>query len=113
MKKKIFVGLSALALVLSMPFIPASVSAENTASDVKINETNFPDETFRGFVKKFDKNSNGILSDTEVAVVTNINLSGQGISSLKGIEYFTALTSLNCEGNPLTSLDVSKNTAIT
>ena len=51
MKKKIFVGLSALALVLSMPFIPASVSAENTASDVKINETNFPDETFRGFVK--------------------------------------------------------------
>ena len=37
MKKKIFAGLSALALVLSMPFIPASVSAENTASDVKIN----------------------------------------------------------------------------
>ena len=75
MKKKIFAGLSALALVLSMPFIPASVSAENTASEVKINETNFPDEKFRGFVKKLDQNSNGILSDTEIAAVTNINVS--------------------------------------
>ena len=109
MKKKIFAGLSALALVLSMPFIPASVLAENTASDVKINETNFPDETFRGFVKKFDKNSNGILSDTEVAVVTNINLSGQGISSLKGIEYFTSLIELSCSENQLVSLDLSQN----
>ena len=31
------------------------------------------------------------------------------ITSLKGIEYFTALKVLNCSKNQLTTLDVSKN----
>jgi Leucine-rich repeat (LRR) protein len=35
------------------------------------------------------------------------------ISNLKGIEAFTALTYLNCSYNQLTSLDVSKNAALT
>ena len=112
MKKKIFAGLSALALVLSMPFIPAAVSAENTASEVKINETNFPDEKFRDYVKKFDQDSNGILSDTEIAAVTSINVSGKGVSNLNGIGYFTSLTVLNCYKNQLTSLDVENNTML-
>ena len=112
MKKKIFAGLSALALVLSMPFIPAAVSAENTASEVKINETNFPDEKFRDYVKKFDQDSNGILSDTEIAAVTSINVSGEGVSNLNGIGYFTSLTVLNCYKNQLTSLDVENNTML-
>ena len=112
MKKKIFAGLSALALALSMPFIPASVSAENTASEVKINETNFPDEKFRDYVKKFDQDSNGILSDTEIAAVTSINVSGEGVSNLNGIGYFTSLTVLNCYKNQLTSLDVENNTML-
>ena len=34
------------------------------------------------------------------------------IRSLKGIEYFTALTELWCFDNQFTSLDVSKNTAL-
>ena len=34
------------------------------------------------------------------------------ITSLKGIEYFTALTSLNYRYNQLTTLDLSKNTAL-
>jgi hypothetical protein len=33
------------------------------------------------------------------------------IQSLEGIQFFTALTELNCENNQLTSLDVSQNTA--
>ena len=37
---------------------------------------------------------------------------GREIESLKGIEYFTALTKLNCRSNKLTSLDVSKNIAL-
>ena len=39
---------------------------------------------------------------------TNLN-----ISNLKGIEAFSALTYLSCCSNQLTSLDVSKNTALT
>ena len=37
---------------------------------------------------------------------------GKGLTSLKGIEYFTALEYLACSRNQLTALDVSKNTAL-
>ncbi len=37
----------------------------------------------------------------------------KGLTSLKGIEYFESLTSLVCDYNQLTSLDVSKNTKLT
>ena len=35
------------------------------------------------------------------------------LTSLRGIEYFTALTSLDCSSNQLEELDVTKNTALT
>ena len=35
------------------------------------------------------------------------------ITSLKGIEHFTAMTYLDCNSNKLTALDVTKNTALT
>ncbi|MBQ3731077.1 MAG: leucine-rich repeat domain-containing protein, partial [Muribaculaceae bacterium] len=38
------------------------------------------------------------------------NLSGKNISNLKGIEYFTNLSSLNISNNNLTSVDLSHNT---
>lgn len=37
---------------------------------------------------------------------------GKGLTSLKGIEYFTALETLNCSYNQLAELDVSGNTAL-
>ena len=37
---------------------------------------------------------------------------GKGLTSLKGIEYFTALERLECDINQLTALDVSQNTAL-
>ena len=42
-----------------------------------------------------------------------IECSSQNISDLTGIEAFTALTELSCQGNQLTSLDVTQNTALT
>jgi len=39
-------------------------------------------------------------------------LYGSGIKSLKGIEYFTGLTFLNCSGNQLTQLDITNNTKL-
>ena len=83
-------------------------------ADVDINAVNFPDEIFRNYVStNFDKNSDTTLSDTEIASVTDIDVSYKAISSLNGIEYFTALTSLSCHHNQLTTLDLSKNTALT
>lgn len=42
-----------------------------------------------------------------------IDASWQGITDLKGIEHFTALTTLYSSFNELTSLDLSANTALT
>jgi Leucine-rich repeat (LRR) protein len=80
---------------------------------IRINSTNFPDANFRNYLLNTGYGSDGILTDAEIAGVTSINVSSKSIQSLKGIEYFTALTSLYCGGNQLTSLDVSKNTALT
>ena len=59
-----------------------------------------------------DKNADGYLSDEEIAAVTKLYVSEKNIASLKGIEFFTALTLLYCYNNQLTSLDVSKNTVL-
>lgn len=48
-----------------------------------------------------EANSNVINS------ITQLDLSGAGLTSLEGIEYFTALESLRCEENSLDRLDVS------
>ena len=89
------------------------IFAPRAWADVAIDETNFPDETFRAYVSSnCDTDNNGNLSEEEIAAVTNIDVSGQGISSLKGIEYFTALWELYCNNNQLTALDVSSSTAL-
>ena len=88
------------------------IFAPRAWADVAINETNFPDATFRSYVKdNCDTDYNGNLSDEEIAAKTDITVGG-GSSNLKGIEYFTALTMLNCENNQLTELDVSNNSAL-
>ena len=68
----------------------------------------------------FDTDSDGYLSDEEIAAVTRIDVYGRGtsadggITSLVGLERFTELTYLNCVYNAgLTEIDVSQNTALT
>ena len=101
-----------LSLVMCLSLLPATALAEGTS--VAINEANFPDATFRTYISaNFDKDSNGTLSAEEIAAVTAIKCNEKGIESLKGIEYFTALWELRCSYNKLTSLDVSRNTALT
>ena len=83
------------------------------AVGVRIDGTNFPDKNFRAIVWEHDKDGDGALSTAEIAAVDKIDCFEGGISSLKGIEYFTALTELRCDKNQLTSLDVSSNTGLT
>ncbi len=84
--------------------------------DVQINETNFPDEAFRTYVdENFDTTDDNILTADEIAAVTWIDLYTERITTvtnLTGVEYFTALESLDCSYNQLTSLDVSNCTAL-
>ncbi len=49
----------------------------------------------------------------EVKGITELDVTSGKLTSLRGIEYFESLTSLNCGDNQLTALDVSNNTALT
>lgn len=79
----------------------------------EINATNFPDANFRNYLLVQDYGKDGVLTEDEISQITSIDVYNKDISSLKGIEYFTALTNLKCYENLLTTLDVSKNTALT
>jgi Leucine-rich repeat (LRR) protein len=57
-------------------------------------------------------NGNQIALCTINSIIT-LNVVGGNIASMQGIECFTALTTLQCDNNQLTSLDVSQNTALT
>ena len=86
---------------------------EDSNPGIEINATNFPDENFRNWLLSQSYGSDGVLTDEEIASVTSIWVNNMGIESLTGIEFFTALTRLQCFGNHLTALDVSKNTLLT
>lgn len=77
---------------------------------------NIPDANFkRALVENTSINTN---RDTQIsyaearAYTGRIDVSNKNISSLEGIEAFINITELNCFWNQLTSLDVSKNTAL-
>ena len=92
---------------LLMALLPAMAWA-----DVEINETNFPDEKFRSYLLSQAYGKDGVLTDKEIAGIQRIDVYRKGIRSLKGIEFFTALTDLYCFGNKLTALDLSQNTEL-
>lgn len=114
-------GLSAfLAMAMCFGLLPATAWAAEEG--VAIDASNFPNKTFRNYIQKvFDKDNNDFFSADEIAAVTELtfqypddpNTGVAGITSLKGIEYFTALTSLDCSYQDLTELDLSRNTGLT
>ena len=79
---------------------------------IAINSINFPDVNFRSYLLSQSYGSDGVLTQDEINGVTSLKVGSKKISSLKGIEHFTALTYLSCYSNRLTTLDVSKNTAL-
>lgn len=70
---------------------------------------NIEDEAYKTYLLTFDKNGDGKLDKTEVEAITEINIKGLGIKSLKGVEYvnFTNVRKLDCSDNELTELPVA------
>jgi len=82
-------------------------------ASVSISSSHFPDETFRDYItEEFDLDFSGSLSNDEIEAATDINIQESDITSLEGIEYFTSLVVLDCSLNDLDELDVSKNTLL-
>ncbi len=95
---------------------------------VLLNETNFPNATFRGFIEeKCDVNGDKLLTPAELGKVEDINFSKpkededqtyadekyRQIDDFTGIEYLTNLQWFSIDGNEaVESIDLSKNTKI-
>lgn len=75
---------------------------------IKVNETTFPDANFRRWLHDMSFGRDYRLTEEEIAGVESITIGNYGIKDLKGIEYFTALKSLDCSHNKLTELDLSE-----
>jgi len=76
---------------------------------------NIPDASFKAALVGnyyINTNGDGEIQTSEAANTGSINVNSKNIVVLTGIEAFTALTYLRCEGNQLTSLDVSANTVL-
>lgn len=75
----------------------------------------FSDVNFLAEVRAaLGKNKNEPIYDTDnFASVTELSIYNKSITNLAGIQYFTALTHLDCYNNQLTALDLSNNTALT
>lgn len=101
------------------------------SSIVSLNETNFPNATFRGFIEeKCDVNGDKLLTPAELGKVEDINFSKPNetdtgadqtyadekyrqIDDFTGIEYLTNLQWFSIDGNEaVESIDLSKNTKI-
>lgn len=80
---------------------------------VLVDALSFPDPVFRNKVVALLGVMPGqaVSADTLNAVKT-LDVSNSGIQSLKGIELFAKLTTLNCDDNQLTALDISQNTQL-
>ena len=100
--------------IAALPAPTSGTSQPDETGDIALTDANFPDAKFLEYVKQFDTDGNGTLSQTEREKVTVIFLDNAGnISDLTGIKYFPNLKELNCALNLLTSLDVSNNPALT
>ena len=98
-----------LTLAMVFTFLPFSAFAADDPRGIRIDGDHFPNYEFRQYLKaNIDKDGDGYLNDTELNI-RKLDVSGQYIANLKGIEFFLNLEELYCSNNKLTSLDVSKN----
>ena len=80
---------------------------------IAVNIHYFPDEGFRKCVaQSIDPDRNGILTDAEIKAINKIAVTGKSIDDITGIEYFTELTTLQCDDNRIKELDLSHNTKL-
>lgn len=96
--------------VVSSPKNNLRASLQN--GDITVDERTFPDAKFRQFVKDTYCGGGTTLTQATIDQTKNMNCNSERIASLRGIEYFTALTSLNCSQNRLVELNVSSNDAL-
>lgn len=88
----------------------------NQPTTIALNETNFPNQTFREYIaENCDKNNDGTLSSIELGKIRSINFDGENIDEkyrkiddFTGIGYLYNLEELNiCGNSAVKTIDVS------
>ena len=106
MKKILVLLVAACAMLVSCQKEPPLKKSDDVCRKME-------DAAFKKFCyDNFDSNHDGTISTKEAAEVKTIICKGFNITSIKGIEFFTEITQLDCSHNNLTSLDLSKNTRL-
>ena len=80
---------------------------------IDIDKANFRDENFRAWLKAQPYGADEYITNGELAEITEMDVSGQGIEDLSGIQYFTELKTLKCNDNKISYLWLNNNPAIT
>jgi hypothetical protein len=93
----------------TIKFSAVTVTKEiSVTQSFMIQEVEFEDNLFDAYAKEnLDSNGDGLFSLDEAAKIKSLNVSNLGLKSLKGIESFAALETLNCSDNELTEIDLS------
>lgn len=78
-------------------------------TSLPINKNNFPDDSFRNYIKTYKAGGRDVLTVEEQRKVETIEVEGKNISSLRGIEAFPNLTELDCGNNSIQKLDLRQN----
>ncbi len=98
--------------------VPVDDAEETARGNIGFNSTNFPDPVFRQLlIDTFGKN---YMTQEQADKVESIDVTGMGIGTMRGVEFFKNLDSLLCGSaydeygnkiaeNHIAELDVSKN----
>ncbi|HET8810758.1 MAG TPA: T9SS type A sorting domain-containing protein [Flavobacteriaceae bacterium] len=90
------------------------VNSNFMESYTECNIVNIPDVNFKNalIAQNIDNNNDGEIQYDEVDHITHLYIGNLQISDLTGIEAFDSLVLLECDGNNLSSINLSKNTAL-
>lgn len=94
-------------------FSRISDEVENNNIICYINEENFPDANFRNYILSQDFGSDGVLTEGENFMISELQLGDKGITDMRGVEFFNYVTILMVHNNNLSSIDLSKNKNLT
>jgi len=103
-------GLLITLLIFGFLIVLSSCEKEEPNPVVTIPDSNFLSALIDLGV---DANGDGIISPEEAEAIISLDVQGDSISDMTGIEAFVNLEHLDCSENQLSTLNVSNNTALT
>lgn len=100
------------AMALAVMSQTGNYSEAASSRQISITQKNFPSKDLRKELRKsYDKNKDGKLSKAEIKGIKYLNVDSKKSKSisLKGVQYFTNLRSLDLYAVNVKSIDLSKN----